>query len=101
MPTPQVAGGHLSQTPCPRVPNASLIMIFLPRINLFYIMVHAVGASPQPFMRIPWLGCTQVCTCAPMGTPPTAVSVHVPPQCVHAEMVPPAGSEAASDQLRS
>lgn len=59
-PTPQVAGGHLSQTPCPRVPNASLIMIFLPRINLFYIMIHAVGTSPQPFMRIPWLGCTQV-----------------------------------------
>lgn len=60
MPTPQVAGSYLSQVPCPRVPNASLILIFVPRINLFYIMIHAVGASPQPFMRIPWLGCTQV-----------------------------------------
>jgi hypothetical protein len=61
-PTPLVAGGHLSTVACPKVPNTAMIFVFLPRLSLFYIMTHSVGAAPLPFMRIPWPGCTQVLT---------------------------------------
>jgi hypothetical protein len=31
-----------------------MIFIFLPQLGLFYIMTHAPGSDPKPFMRIPW-----------------------------------------------
>lgn len=58
--SPLVAGAHVSEVACPRVPNTAMIFIFLPRLSLFYIMTHSVGATPVPFMRIPWMGCNQV-----------------------------------------
>jgi hypothetical protein len=60
--SPLVAGAYVSEVACPRVANTAMIFIFLPRLSLFYIMTHAVGATPVPFMRIPWLGCNQVLT---------------------------------------
>jgi hypothetical protein len=60
--SPLVIGAHLSEIACPRVVNTAMIFIFLPRLSLFYIMTHAAGATPVPFMRIPWLGCTHVLT---------------------------------------
>lgn len=61
-PSPLVNGARVTEVACPRVPNTAMIFIFLPRLSLFYIMTHAVGATPVPFMRIPWLGCNQVLT---------------------------------------
>lgn len=61
-PSPLVQGARLLEVACPRVPNTAMIFIFLPRLSLFYIMTHAAGATPVPFMRIPWLGCNQVLT---------------------------------------
>lgn len=61
-PSPLVSGAYVQEIACPRVPNTAMIFIFLPRLSLFYIMTHAVGATPVPFMRIPWMGCNQVLT---------------------------------------
>lgn len=54
--TPQVDGAHLSAVRCPYVPRTSMLFVFLPRIALFYIMTHASGEPPRPYMRVPWPG---------------------------------------------
>jgi hypothetical protein len=52
--TPLVEAAHLSATRCPHVPSTAMVFIFLPRISIFYIMTHAAGGAPRPYMRIPW-----------------------------------------------
>ena len=60
--TPLVEHAHLSAARCPHVNTTALVFIFLPRISLFYVMTHAPGGAPKPFMRIPWLAVNYVVT---------------------------------------